>query len=156
MRRIALPIVLATASCVPSAATEIVDTQATDGKCERLIIATEDLTAECGTALALLGYSDGRVAVSAGTGGQAFFGLGEPERMLLLIGTGKPWLDFDISSIVISAAEGAATPSIVDASGACTYADAAPGRLISCEARDSQGLTYALTYRTDGGDIHRF
>ncbi|MDV3251210.1 hypothetical protein DevBK_07715 [Devosia sp. BK] len=154
--RPALALCIIMAAIVPATAAEIIDTQATDGTCERLVIADENLTAQCGTGLAVLTYDDGRVAVSAGTGGQDFFGLGEPERMLLLIGPGKPWMDFNISSVVISAAAETEDPVLADVSGACTHVDATPGFLVSCEAKDGDGRTYALTYRTDGGQIHSF
>lgn len=154
--RSAFALCIILAAIVPATAAEIIDTQATDGSCERLIIADEDLTAECGTGLAILTYDDGRVAVSAGTGGQAFFGLGEPERMLLLIGPGKPWMDFKISGVVISAATETEDPVLDDASGACTHVDATPGLLVSCEAKDNDGRLYALHYRTDGGQSHSF
>jgi hypothetical protein len=144
-------VMVALSPAVPVYSAEVIRTHAADGACERLIIADEDLTARCGTALAILVYDDDSVAVSAGTGGQDFFGLADPERMLLFVGIGTPWSDFVVGQVV-AAPDGRPTGLLdVPASGACTHADAAPGLLITCDARDIEGRSYALTYRTDGG-----
>lgn len=132
----------------PAHAAEIERTLTADGRCERLVIAGEDLTAQCGTALVQLHFTDGRVAVSAGTGGQAWFGLGEPERMIVFFGpqVDQPWSDHAVDQIAI----GGEVPTALQASGACTYAEASPGLLVTCDARDDAGQTNALAYRTDG------
>ena len=123
-----------------------------EGRCERLIIADADLTAECGTPVIQLAYDDARVAVSAGTGGQDWFGLADPEQVVLFIGTGAAgdWADHAVDEIVVHDNLTGTNVAVQPATGTCTYRDVDPGLSVSCDAEDAGGRNYALTYRTDG------
>lgn len=147
-QRTAVPVIAVLMLAIPVHAAEIERTLTADGSCERLVIAGEDLTSQCGTALVQLHFADGRIAVSAGTGGQDWFGLGEPERMLLFYGPGvkKDWSDHAVDQVVV----GREAVTVRQAVGTCTYAEAPPGLLVTCDATDEVGDTNALTYRTDG------
>jgi hypothetical protein len=140
-----------------SQAADVVQTHALDGTCEQLIIDGTDLSDQCGTALVQLVYDDGGVAVSAGTGGQSFFGLGEPERMLMFAGPGnsKLWTDHAVHTVFSGAADGG-EPLVIEASGICTYEQAPPGLLITCRATDLAGGEHGLIYRTNGLDGFSF
>ncbi|SMQ62888.1 hypothetical protein SAMN06295905_0733 [Devosia lucknowensis] len=153
MLRPMIPLLLLALSAPPSLASELLGTVTADGACERLVIEDVDLTAQCGTPVMQMHESNGRVAASAGTGGQAWFGLAEPERMVLFYGPGNGdnWTDHAVNRIVVHDNATGANVIMRDAAGTCTYRDADPGRLVTCEAEDAAGKTYALTYRTDGG-----
>jgi hypothetical protein len=140
-------------SVMPVHGTELVRTVTADGSCERLVISGEDLSGECGTALVQMHYEDGRITVSAGTGGQAFFGLAEPEQMLIFSGPGAglAWSDHRVDQVHAAHDGGASLLFSRNASGFCRYEDAGPGILVTCDATDEEGHLHELIYRTDGG-----
>ncbi|MBJ3785439.1 hypothetical protein [Devosia sediminis] len=153
MHRPLIPLLLIVLFAPPALASELLRTVTADGTCERLVIEDVELTAECGTPVTQMHESDGRVAVSAGTGGQAWFGLAGPERILLFYGPGNGdnWTDHAVNQVVVHDNATSTNTIMREATGACIYRDADPGMLITCEAKDVTDSVYALTYRTDGG-----
>ena len=126
---------------------------AVDGSCDRLVIAGEDLSAECGTALVQI-LEGGVVDVFVGTGGQGLFGLAEPERMVIFRGqsaeAGRAWIDHAVQFVLLGT-RASDTVDTIEVSGTCSYKNPADGpALISCDATDKSGREYSLSYRTDG------
>ncbi len=150
--RLYLTVVLLLGFAPAGFASTVSRTLSADGSCEKLVVADEDMSAECGTALIQMHYDDGRVSLSAGTGGQWFFGLGEPERVLAFggQGTGEPWTDHPVDRVIAADDAGSTLLFSVDASGACTYDQAPRGFVVTCEAEDDAGRMHHLSYRTDG------
>jgi hypothetical protein len=153
----ALLLLVALLSCSVLAG-EVVRTVTAEGDCERLLIQDEDLTDECGTPLVQMQEADGRLAVSAGTGGMAWFGLADPERLVLFYGAGngQDWTDHPVDQVVVHDHATNANVTVQPATGACIYRDADPGLRVTCAAEDAEGKRYALTYRTDGRPGLRF
>jgi hypothetical protein len=54
-----------------------------------------------------------------------------PKRMILFFGpqVAQPWSDHAVDQIAI----GGEAPAALQASGACTYAEASPGLLVTCD-----------------------
>jgi hypothetical protein len=126
---------------------------AVDGSCDRLLIAGEDLSAECGTALVQI-LEGGVVDVFVSTGGQGLFGLDEPERMVIFRGqsteAGGAWIDHPVQFVLLGT-RASDTLDTRDVSGTCSYENPADGAaLIACDATDKAGEKYSLSYRTDG------
>ncbi len=150
--RLCLALVLLLGLTPPGSASSVSRTLSADGACEKLVVADEDMTAECGTALIQLHYEDGRVSLSAGTGGQSFFGLGPPERVLAFggQGTGEAWTDHPVDRVTAADDAGNTLLFSVPASGTCRYEQALRGFVVTCNAEDDAGRIHQLTYRTDG------
>lgn len=129
-------------------------TVAVDGTCERLVIADEDLTDQCGTALVQI-LEGNSVDLFIATGGQGLFGLARPERMMifrgLMEGPAAPWTDHDVAAILLGAARARQDVETVAVRGACRYEDPAKGpATIACTATDRDGRFYEVRYRSDG------
>lgn len=148
---LAAPALLLSVAAV--AAQTAVETLAVDGTCERLVIAGEDLSKQCGTALVQI-LDNGAVDVYVGAGGQGLFDLAGPERMVIFRGrvaaSHSAWTDHAVD-VVLLGTRSNDTVDMVDVSGNCTYQDPADGiARIACEASDRLGRTYSLDYTTDG------
>lgn len=120
---------------------------ATDGECEELIIADENLTRRCQSSLAQILHADGRVDVSTGLGwfGNPLYAFGGWPT-----GKQKLWSDHAVDRITINKTGKDAGFSQHDVKGQCSYSSAtAIDMLVTCQAVDADGHRYVLRYRTD-------
>lgn len=137
---LALPLLVV----LPATAAEPIHMFSLSGKCQRLTLGDADLSGACTDSLLQITYDTGRVGLYAFTSGQQIYTFsGTSDEMV------GSEIHQQLDQVILGRGDGEIGSREV--SGTCIYENPFAGpALVTCTARDSDGMGYSLTFLTDG------